>query len=396
MNRLEIEKNEKSILKPYACFSSDFQRFDTAKHPLRTEFQRDRDRILHSKAFRRLEYKTQVFLTSKSDHLRTRLTHSLEVSQIARTIGQLLGVNTDLIEAISLGHDLGHSPFGHAGERKIQEILKNNNIHYFKHNVQSIKIVELLENKYGYEGLRLTLPTKEGIIKHTSLPKVLPHYCNDLFIKQEHSVTIEGQIVAIADEVAQITHDLNDYIEYKILEINDFINHDLFNEINEFYKTERTKEYAQEPEPVTFKFFESYQNPSSSNIHILLSCLTDFLVTKLVEHSMENLNNCHEKALEIDKLYIKYNEPLKSKIESFHKLLNDKILSDYRIKKMDERGKWIINELFEYFQTFPQYLHEETREKYDKEGIIVIADYIAGMTDRYIMERFEKILDIKN
>jgi len=396
MNRLEIEKNEKSILKPYACFSSDFQRFDTAKHPLRTEFQRDRDRILHSKAFRRLEYKTQVFLTSKSDHLRTRLTHSLEVSQIARTIGQLLGVNTDLIEAISLGHDLGHSPFGHAGERKIQEILKKNNILYFKHNVQSIKIVELLENKYDYEGLRLTLPTKEGIIKHTSLPKVLPDYCKDLFIDKEHSVTIEGQIVAIADELAQITHDLNDYIEYKIIEIKDFINHALFNEINEFYKTERAQEYAEEKEEITFKFFESYQNPTSSNIHILLSCLTDFLVSKLVEHSSENLKKCNEKALELSKVYINYNEPLRSIIEDFHSLLNKKILSDYRINKMDERGKWIISELFDYYQKYPHQLHEVTKEKYEKEGIIVIADYIAGMTDRYIMERFERILDLKD
>ena len=146
LNREELEGLERKNLKPYACLSETAQRnAEVGKHPLRTEFQRDRDRIIHSKAFRRLEYKTQVFLTRKGDHLRTRLTHSLEVAQIGRTVAVQLGLNSDLVEAISLGHDLGHSPFGHVGERVLGELLKGNGVKTFKHNVQSVRILECLE-----------------------------------------------------------------------------------------------------------------------------------------------------------------------------------------------------------------------------------------------------------
>src|SRR5690554_1386570 len=228
ISREELERYEKRNLRPCACFSADASRHrEVGKHPFRTEFQRDRDRILHSKAFRRLEYKTQVFLTTKGDHLRTRLTHSLEVSQLSRTVASQLRLNSDLVEAIALGHDLGHTPFGHAGERELCSLLEEEG-HTFKHNLQSVRIVELLEKKYPYEGLRLTTEVKEGVLKHTAMPKKeLPEYCQNLYAESPFSVTLEGQVVAACDEIAQMTHDLDDYLRCNILEYPVLINHEL-------------------------------------------------------------------------------------------------------------------------------------------------------------------------
>jgi dGTPase len=184
--RESLELIEQQTLKPYACFSNSAERrISIPGHIYRTNFQRDRDRILHSKALRRLEYKTQVFLTQTGDHLRTRLTHSYEVSQLARTVANQVGLNCDLVETIALGHDLGHTPFGHAGEEALKELLEEFGAGTFKHNLQSIRIIDKLERKYSYDGLNLTLPVREGILKHTKLPEIIPEYCEDLFAQNK-------------------------------------------------------------------------------------------------------------------------------------------------------------------------------------------------------------------
>ncbi len=205
LNTEELERLEHEQLKPYACFAnsvncrtyeSNGKTKSISKHPFRTEFQRDRDRIIHSKAFRRLEYKTQVFLTQHGDHLRTRLTHTLEVSQLSETIALQLGLNCDLVEAIALGHDVGHTPFGHAGERKLNELLKKEGEKTFKHNIQSVKILKFLEKKYNdYDGLNLTIPVLEGILKHTKIPTDVGRILRTFKIKKNVEVTDNGKII---------------------------------------------------------------------------------------------------------------------------------------------------------------------------------------------------------
>lgn len=390
INRRILEEREINTLNSYACFSKNFQRDGVKKHELRTEFQRDRDRILHSKSFRRLEYKTQVFITKQGDHLRTRLTHSLEVAQLSRTIALLLGLNTDLVEAIALGHDLGHTPFGHAGERALKELLDIEGIRTFKHNAQSVKIVDILEKKYPYDGLRLTLPVREGILKHTSLPKEIPFYCKDLFVDKKFSVTLEGQVVAIADEIAQVTHDLDDYVRYNILSCDKLLEHKIFECIKDFYSKDSTNDYE--------KYMSSIQGEMRKK-DSLIRCLVDFLTTKLIEHSESNLKGENVKALEVNKEYIVYNEPLKSIINDFHNNLNELLLSNYKIQEMDRRGETIIKSLFNFYKENPSKLPKETYNKYEscknEKNIIVIVDYISGMTDRYALEQYNNLINLE-
>ena len=204
---------------------------------IRGPFQRDRDRIMHSRAFRRLMHKTQIFNSNLGDHYRNRLTHTLEVSQIARSIGKALKLNDELIEAIALGHDLGHTPYGHIGERTLNNILVGKSIKEidnqkdgFKHNLQSLCVVDKIETRCSdYNGINLTLAVREGIIKHTKIKengKVIQHSNNDysnMDLDNPSSFTFEGQVVAMADEIAQYTHDLEDSVRSKIISIDDVI-----------------------------------------------------------------------------------------------------------------------------------------------------------------------------
>jgi dGTPase len=204
IGRIELEKREEKLLSPFACLSKNSKGrvFEEPECDIRSIFQHDRDRIIHSKAFRRLKHKTQVFIAPEGDHYRTRLTHTLEVSQIARTIGRSLALNEDLTEAISLGHDLGHTPFGHAGEEALNEIVKGG----FAHNVHSLRVVDHLELGYGGKrGLNLNYEVRDGILNHTgdNLPS-----------------TLEGRIVRIADRIAYINHDIDDAIRGGIISTN--------------------------------------------------------------------------------------------------------------------------------------------------------------------------------
>ncbi|MGH7449833.1 MAG: dGTP triphosphohydrolase, partial [bacterium] len=239
---------ESHWLAPYACSSVGAhatRRFAENEHKYRTAFQRDRDRIIHSRAFRRLKHKRQVFLITEGDHFRTRLTHTLEVAQISRTMARALGLNEDLVEAIALGHDLGHTPFGHLGETVLNEILQGydtleglldpdlalqssegkSGFGGFKHNYQSLRVVDVLEQKYEVAGLNLTAPVREGILKHTRLKRGQYEYpsfdVEALAFELDMATTLEGQIVAIADEVAQRTHDLEDGLRAGLVEVEE-------------------------------------------------------------------------------------------------------------------------------------------------------------------------------
>ena len=391
ISREFLEEQERRTLKPYACLSCNSIRKQLFRsHPYRTEFQRDRDRILHSKAFRRLEYKTQVFLTQKSDHLRTRLTHSLEVAQLSRTIAFHLGLNNDLVEAIALGHDVGHTPFGHAGERKLIELLENKGIFTFKHNSQSVRILDLLEKKYyNYDGLALTLPVREGILKHTKLPKEIPSCCKDLYIERPFSVTLEGQVVAIADEIAQISHDLDDYLRYNIIPHTEIMKHKIFNDIDDFYSLQG------------WNFNQKLlENDEIKNIESIIRCLVDYLVTKLIEESEANLVAKEKdlKAFELDNTYIDFSPTTKAICIDFKKYLEGIMFSDLRVKEMDKRGKNIVETLFSHYFDHPDYMPESTFDKYEicegNDKILVIADFISGMTDRFAIQKYNDIIEI--
>ncbi|MBM7558146.1 deoxyguanosinetriphosphate triphosphohydrolase family protein [Halanaerobacter jeridensis] len=384
IKRKDLEQKEKNDLKPYACFSYNAKRVDSVKqHPIRTKFQRDRDRIIHSKSFRRMEYKTQVYLTQTGDHLRTRLTHSLEVSQIARTIATQLGLNIDLVEAISLGHDVGHTPFGHVAERKLNKLLNEDNVGDFKHNIQSVRILNCLEKKYSYKGLRLTIPLLEGILKHTDKYANLPKFCEGLYLDKDFSVTLEGQVVAVADEIAQITHDMDDFLRYKIVSLNDFLDHELFENLQKYFIEKRNMNFTKKIENCNKDLMKE----------TVIKHLVDYLVSKLIEDAEENLED-DIRAYEIDKEYIKLNK-IEKLVNDFHKYINKKCFNDFRIKEMDRRGEKIVEVLYEYYKEYPKdTLPKSTYELYEENGIRTIADYISGMTDRYAIEEYDSLIEL--
>ena len=392
--RANLEENEQRTLKPYACFSQNAERITKIdSHPRRTEFQRDRDRIIHSKAFRRLEYKTQVFLTNKGDHLRTRLTHSLEVAQISRTIALQLGLNTDLVEAIALGHDVGHAPFGHAGERMLNDLLKEKEIGYFKHNFQSVRILKHLEKKYYYEGINLTRPVLEGILKHTDYGnEFITDDLKDLNPQNHFSYTLEGQVVAIADEIAQITHDLDDYLRYKVVNFDSFFEQKIFTHVDTFLKEIYNKGLE-----------ELFERSSSLKEHkdeledykrdITIKHLVDFLVTTLIDCTEKEINHSL-KAMQIDKKYVKFSHMFENDIKDFQQYCTCKMLEDPRIKEMDRRGGMIVSTLFTYYFENPNKLKGNTLKAWQDRGDIAIADHISGMTDRYALEQYNSLIDL--
>lgn len=235
-DRKFYENIEEKTLAPFALKSSNAngtRRYKEKEHPYRTALQRDRDRVIHSRAFRRLKHKQQVFLISEGDHYRTRLTHTLEVSQLSRTMARALGLNELLVEAIALGHDLGHAPFGHIGEVLLNNVLSGKddlegllsakNYGGFKHNYQCLRVVDKIEKKYEFDGLNLTSYVREGILKHTRLLKNEISYPEFIFdglnFEIDNAITLEGQVVAICDEIAQRTHDLEDGIRAGLVEI---------------------------------------------------------------------------------------------------------------------------------------------------------------------------------
>jgi dGTPase len=321
--RQRTEEIEKSILSPYAVLSikSKGREREEAKCQIRTDFQRDRDRIIHSKSFRRLKHKTQVFISPEKDHYRTRLTHTLEVAQIARTIARALRLNEDLTEAIALGHDLGHTPFGHAGEAVLDGIHPGG----FKHNEQSLRVVEVLEDK---NGLNLTWEVRDGILNHTgsNMPS-----------------TLEGMIVKYSDRIAYINHDIDDALRAGILHIKDL---------------------PQECLKVLGLDHKSRIN----------TMITDII--------MES----------IDKPYIKMSKVIEESTKNLREFMYENVYIGSKAKVEEEKVQYIIKQLYEYFIDNPHKIPEDIRNKRPNEdNHRLICDYIAGMTDRYALNKYKSI-----
>ncbi len=319
--RKNIEKIEKKTLSEYAALSRHTKGRAVLEEPclIRTEYQRDRDRIIHSKSFRRLKHKTQVFISPEGDHFRTRLTHTLEVSQIARTIARALRLNEDLTEAISLGHDLGHTPFGHAGEEALNSVYSKG----FKHNEQSLRVVEFLEQG---KGLNLTHEVKNGILNHTG--EVMPE-------------TLEGCIVKIADRIAYINHDIDDAVRAAIV------------------KESELPKYC----------IDILGKKHSDRI--------DTMVKDIIETSWE-------------KPYIKMSKKVQEVTNILRSFLFDNVYIGSIAKKEEKKAERMLQELFYYYSKYPEKIPVEFK-KNNLESERSAVDYIAGMTDRYVIMKYQNI-----
>ena len=323
MNFREIqEKFEEETLSIHACKSKYSKGRETEEKQcdVRTVFQRDRDRILHSKAFRRLAHKTQVFLAPIGDHYRTRLTHTLEVSQIARTISRALGLNEDLTEAIALGHDLGHTPFGHTGEK----VLKTLTGGAFTHHKQSIRVVEKLENKG--KGLNLTFEVKDGILNHPTAGSPL---------------TLEGKVVQISDKLAYVNHDIDDAIRGKILSNED----------------------------LPKSFVETLGSTSSQRINSL--------ITDIINFSREKSD-------------IKMSPTIEKIFYDARAFMFEHVYLDSLAKEQEAKAMHIIEQLYDYYMKHPDKLPQEYTVwlSQNESKTQIVCDYIAGMTDRYAIDKY--------
>ncbi len=361
-------------------------------HPYRTALQRDRDRIIHSRTFRRLKHKRQVFLVNVGDHYRTRLTHTMEVAQLSRTIARAMCLNEDLTEAIALGHDVGHTPFGHLGEVVLDDILRGKfagteyfppeNYGGFKHNYQSLRVLDLLEQKYDYTGLNLSSPVREGILKHTRLKKNLIRYpeikLDHLVIEQEYATTLEGQIVAIADEIAQRTHDLEDGIRAGFVGLEEIQQIDIV------------------------KFLENSGKlnleTTSSRYHyrnILIPRLVDVLVNDVIHQSLLNLKEYHESGCQnypITKQIVHFSAAMMPLQNQLNKFIYKNIIYIPAVQAADEQIAQLVLCLFKIYKSDPETLPENTRKmvmKCDSEALAArfICDHIAGMTDNFAVEQ---------
>ena len=356
--------------------------FKEKKTDLRNDFQRDRDRIIHSTAFRRLKHKTQVFVNTSGDHFRTRITHSLEVSQIARTLSKYFNLNEDLSETLSLAHDLGHTPFGHAGEEALNDCMKNYG--GFDHNIQTLRIITILENRYyDFKGLNLSIETLDGLIKHngpikdlTKLNKILG---NNFFKKKINftlNSSLEAQIASISDDIAYNSHDLEDGLKSNLFDLNHLTNIPVLNKIILKHK-KKLKRYSidliirQIIREIINEMVSDVINTTKKNIKLYkIKNLNDIYRTK------NQLVTFSQKMQKFDK---KIKSFLKQKMY-FHKKVNSK--TNY--------GRKVITKLFLQIKKNPKkYINIK---KYSNSNIErIICDYIAGMTDRYAINLYNQI-----
>ena len=379
--RTELEERERQFLAPYAQFSADTRGrvYDEPPAEFRTHYQRDRDRVIHSRAFRRLEYKTQVFLNGTGDHLRTRLTHTMEVAGISRNIARALRLNEDLTEAIALAHDLGHSPFGHKGEAALHELMREHG--GFEHNRQSLRVVELLEQKYPrFPGLNLTWEVREGLGKHLTAYDQ-PEGCEGFDAK---SPSLEAQVANLSDEITYYSHDLDDGLTAAL-----FTEERLRNDVCIWREAADSvrQEYGDLPDE-TRRYF-------------ITRCIIDCQVKDVVFTSEENIKRAGVRTANDVRLQP---EPLISYSVERQKLNLE--LREYLYKNLyynpivhapNVRAVKMLEELFHYYIKHPEEIGEASRKRAAQDGRPrAICDYLAGMTDRYALLEHQRIFGAKS
>ncbi|MEA3345159.1 MAG: deoxyguanosinetriphosphate triphosphohydrolase [Chloroflexota bacterium] len=377
LRREKRETWEAEHLAPYATCSCDNRgrEYPEEEHPYRTAFQRDRDRILHTTAFRRLEYKTQVFVVYEGDYYRTRLTHTLEVAQIGRTIARALRANEDLVEAISLAHDLGHTPFGHAGEEALHALMADHG--GFNHNRQSLRIVEVIEQRYpDFPGLNLTWETREGILKHDT------EYDRGGVTRYDPELraTLEGQIVSAADELAYNAHDLDDGLRADILDPMAVVELPLWQEVlgqAGLAPNEPLRDMAR---------------------HRAIRTLINLEVTALLEETERVLGMVKARSVEdirgLPENVVGFSAEMREHNRALKEFLFQNLYRHYRVVRMATKASRFIQELFTSYIDQPNQLPTEIQDRIPEEGLYqVVCDYIAGMTDHYALDKYQKLFE---
>lgn len=371
-SRLDYESIEEKYLAPYAVWSSKSKgrKYIEKEHDLRTAFQRDRDRIVHSTAFRRLEYKTQVFVNHEGDHYRTRLTHSLETSQIARTIARSLYLNEDLVEVIALAHDIGHGPFGHAGEWALRELMQDHG--GFEHNAQCIRIVEHLEESFSdFPGLNLSYETLEGLKKHPE------HFYKD---RKHRFRSLEADLVDIADEIAYSCHDLDDGLRSELI-------NEAQAEASELWRD-------------AVKYIDQSHKKMSLNQRkrMAIRLIVNRLVTDVVTYSQGQIEKTKIRSLkDVQKLrrsVIDYSPEMKKKVVELKRFLFKNLYQHHRVIRMTDKGQRFLKEIFHVYHQKSLQLPPEVLVRSKKEGIHrAICDYLAGMTDRFALDEYKRLFE---
>lgn len=355
--------------------------FDEPQHAYRTAFQRDRDRIVHSKAFRRLGYKTQVFVNSEGDNYRTRLTHSIEVSQIARSVAGALSLNCDYAETLALAHDAGHTPFGHAGQDALHTLMKPHG--GFEHNCQSIRIVTALESRYtGWPGLNLTEATLIGMMKHGKVYENSEEYLKELLQKRfEQGSSLEALLVDLCDRIAYLHHDLEDGLDSGYLTLEQVLS---IQYIEEMWKN-AAETYGNE--------FLSARQPLQ--IRTILRLMLNDCITDLIENSLHEIDRAKIQtledvyAIERSQLPVKNSERIRHHLSDIHKFLKEKLYRHHAVLKMSVRGTRIIETLFHEYTALPETMPEHVQNRIQVDGLFrVVSDYISGMTDRFAEKEY--------
>ena len=374
--RLELESFERQFLAPYAQFSGDTRGRKHSEPPpiWRTQYQRDRDRVIHARAFRRLEYKTQVFLNGSGDHLRTRLTHTIEVAAVARNISSALKLNTDLAETIALAHDLGHSPFGHKGETVLARLMRGHG--GFEHNVHSLRIVEELEEKYpGFSGLNLSWEVREGLAKHQT---AYDHPDQRKGFAAKNS-SLEAQIANLADEITYYSHDLDDGLDSGLL--------------SETHLTKNVRVWAQAARAVKK---EHGALPDECRRYFTIRTIIDLQIRDVVETSEQLIQKAGVKSADdvrrFSKPLIQYSPERRKLNLELRNYLYKNLYYNPVVHQPNLRAVKMLEQLFKYYLAHPKEIGDSSKRRLKKTGLHrAVCDYLAGMTDRYVMLECERL-----
>jgi dGTPase len=377
--REELEQVERAVFAPYAQFSADSRGRTYREEPpeWRTHYQRDRDRVIHSRAFRRLEYKTQVFLNGTGDHLRTRLTHSIEVAAISRNIARALCLNEDLTETIALAHDLGHSPFGHRGESGLNKLMKGQG--GFEHNRQSLRIVEELEQKYPrFSGLNLTWEVREGLAKHeTAYDR--PGSRQEFEAK---SASLEAQVANLADEITYYSHDLDDGLDSGLLSEA------------ELRRNVGLWRYASK------QVEKEYGSPhEESRRYFIIRCIIDLQVKDVVESTERRIRRARVQSADDvrrqARALVQYSPARRRQNLELRKYLYQNLYFNPVVHEPNMRAVRMLEQLFGYYVEHPKTLGSRSRKRIRKDGVHrAVCDYLSGMTDRYAMLDHQRLFGI--
>jgi len=377
--REDLEELEARTLAPYAMLSRNTRgrRVEEPPHPMRTAFQRDRDRIIHSAAFRRLEYKTQVFINHEGDYYRTRLTHTIEAAQVTRTVASALGLNRDLAEAVALAHDLGHTPFGHAGERVLNDLMTPYG--GFDHNAQSLRTIDWIEVRYpNFRGLNLSFEVREGIVKHSHFQE---REAAREFDPQQYPC-LEAQIVDLADEIAYLAHDVDDGLKAQMLTPAELNDSRLYREADAI---------AREASPDADERVMRYQT---------VIRMIDVMATDLIENIDREIDRAGINGIEAvrraGRAIASFSLGAAAQVNELKQIMHDRLYRHYRVSRMTEKAGRVLARLFETYMAEPRQIPEHVLSRVNEDGeplARVVADYIAGMTDRFALDEYRKLFD---